>query len=121
MNNAPMIMALSSSGFPTALPDKQNHSPSNPASATSGIPPRPARNPARHKGKERAGSRPSTATGTCEEVTPWELFPGPPEESDDPGDDTDTQNMTSKGKPRAKSPPKKTPARVVRICSIRYL
>ncbi|KAF5382753.1 hypothetical protein D9615_002896 [Tricholomella constricta] len=47
-----------------------------------GIPPkRPTRNPARvgvaAPAKPKANSRPSTATGTREEVTPWEFAPGP--------------------------------------------
>lgn len=50
-----------------------------------GIPPqRPLRNPAREAAgsstiltKSKPRSRPSTATGTREEITPWEFVPGP--------------------------------------------
>ncbi|KAF4577322.1 hypothetical protein EYR40_009319 [Pleurotus pulmonarius] len=52
----------------------------NVAAEASSVPPRPPRNPARSLHNRRSTSskkRPSTATGTREEVTPWELFPPP--------------------------------------------
>lgn len=52
----------------------------NVAAEASSVPPRPPRNPARSPHNRRSTSskkRPSTATGTREEVTPWELFPPP--------------------------------------------
>ncbi|THV00856.1 hypothetical protein K435DRAFT_854375 [Dendrothele bispora CBS 962.96] len=80
--------------FTRSLSDTPTIHASTPGSATPSFPPqRPPRNPARppssgvispspvrHQVKSQSGgSRPRTATGTREDVTPWELYPPPPD------------------------------------------
>ncbi|KAK7469316.1 hypothetical protein VKT23_003797 [Stygiomarasmius scandens] len=82
--------------FTRSISDTPTIHPSAPGSPTPSFPPkRPPRNPARppssggiaspspvrHQPKSQSGggSRPRTATGTREEVTPWELYPAPPD------------------------------------------
>jgi len=82
--------------FTRSISDTPNIHPSATGSPTPSFPPkRPPRNPARppssggiaspspvrHQPKSQSGegSRPRTATGTREEVTPWELYPAPPD------------------------------------------
>ncbi|KAJ7505232.1 hypothetical protein B0H11DRAFT_1977595 [Mycena galericulata] len=58
------------------LQKRHSHSNFTTADTTSAAPPRPPRNPARTSDpKPKKSRRPSTATGTREEVTPWEFFP----------------------------------------------
>ncbi|KAJ7695643.1 hypothetical protein B0H17DRAFT_1054971 [Mycena rosella] len=57
---------------------QKRHSTNNLTTHETTAPPRPPRNPARAgvaEPKPRNTKRPSTATGTREEVTPWEFFP----------------------------------------------
>ncbi|KAJ6477346.1 hypothetical protein C8R47DRAFT_647080 [Mycena vitilis] len=70
------------SGGPSSQILQKRHSTTFPTATihdiTPTVPPRPPRNPARpatSEGRPKKQKRPSTATGTREEVVPWEFFP----------------------------------------------
>ncbi|KAJ7095794.1 hypothetical protein B0H15DRAFT_1019865 [Mycena belliarum] len=68
---------------PSAPTLRKRHSASTLIAHGTTAPPRPPRNPARPsvaQPKPKKSKRPATATGTREEVTPWEFFPANAEE-----------------------------------------